>query len=127
MDRRKFLKNIVFVAPVATVPGFALAAPAAPRRLRFYHTHTSEKLDVTYYEDGLYLPDAMDAVNHMLRDHRSDEIAQMDPALPGSAARGPSRSSPLIAPRPPTKCYGNEVAAWPGAACTFRPGRLTSG
>jgi uncharacterized protein YcbK (DUF882 family) len=81
MDRRKFLKNIVFVAPVATVPGFALAAPAAPRRLRFYHTHTSEKLDVTYYEDGLYLPDAMDAVNHMLRDHRSDEIAQMDPAL----------------------------------------------
>jgi uncharacterized protein YcbK (DUF882 family) len=36
---------------------------------------------VIYHEDGLYLPDAMAAANQVLRDHRSDEIAQMDPAL----------------------------------------------
>ena len=54
------------------------AAPAEPRRLRFYHTHTGEKLDVVYHEKGDYLPDAMGELNYLLRDFRSGDVVDMD-------------------------------------------------
>jgi len=60
------------------LPGLVFAAPAKPRRLRFLHTHTSEKLEVVYYENGAYLPDAMDELNFLLRDFRSGDVVDMD-------------------------------------------------
>ena len=81
MNRRKFMTNVALAAPLAALPTLCLAAPAAPRSLRFYHTHTGEKLDVLYYEHGGYLPDALDAVNQLMRDHRSGEVTRIDPKL----------------------------------------------
>jgi uncharacterized protein YcbK (DUF882 family) len=75
--RRRFLHGLGLSAAVLASPA-ALAALAEPRRLRFYHTHTSEKLDIVYHEAGAYIPDALQAVNHLLRDFRSGEIAVID-------------------------------------------------
>lgn len=79
-SRRRFVKTLAVAAPVVAVamPGLSFAKTAEPRRLRLYHTHTAEKLDVVYHEDGVYLPDAMGELNNLLRDHRSDELVDMD-------------------------------------------------
>lgn len=50
-------------------------------RLRLYHTHTNEWLDTVYRVGDAYLPDAMDRLNHFLRDHRTGAIHQLDPRL----------------------------------------------
>jgi uncharacterized protein YcbK (DUF882 family) len=49
--------------------------------LRFYHTHTSEKLDVVYLENGAYVPEALQQINYLLRDFRSGDVHTIDPRL----------------------------------------------
>ena len=51
------------------------------RRLAFANLHTGENLDVAYWENGTYLPDALQAVNHVLRDHRNNEVHEIHPQL----------------------------------------------
>jgi uncharacterized protein YcbK (DUF882 family) len=53
----------------------------APRRVKFHNLHTDEKLDAVYWEDGQYVPDALHAVNHVLRDFRTGDMHMMDPGL----------------------------------------------
>jgi len=74
------LKTAAFALPAAALPVPGLAS-TEPRHLRFHHTHTGEKLDLVYHENGAYLPDALDEVNYLLRDFRSDDVFPMDPAL----------------------------------------------
>lgn len=57
-----------------------LAAPEA-RSLSFYNLHTEEKLNVIYWQNGQYQPDALTAINRVLRDHRNDEQTPIDPQL----------------------------------------------
>jgi uncharacterized protein YcbK (DUF882 family) len=80
-SRRRFVQTLALAAPAMALPGLSFARSAEPRRLSFYHTHTSEKLSVVYHENGAYLPDAMGELNYLLRDHRSDDVIDMDPAL----------------------------------------------
>lgn len=69
--------------------GFAapwiIAAPraraAAPRAISFQHTHTGEALALTYAVGDQYLPQALGAVDRLLRDHRTQAVHSMDPAL----------------------------------------------
>jgi uncharacterized protein YcbK (DUF882 family) len=56
-------------------------APTGPRKVAFHNLHTGEKLDAVYYEQGRYLPDAMLAVNHLLRDYRTGDSHPIDPRL----------------------------------------------
>lgn len=79
--RRDLLKSAACLLPAAAVPGWAMAAPNQTRRLRFSHTHTSEKLDVVYNDGGVYLPDALDEINGLLRDFRSGEVHPIDTGL----------------------------------------------
>ncbi len=45
------------------------------RSLRLVSLHTGERLNVTYFErSGGYLPDALDAINYQLRDHRTGDV-----------------------------------------------------
>jgi len=68
----------------AAIAGLLLA-PASratePRALAFYHTHTGERLRVTYAANGTYLPEALDEINHFLRDFRTGDVYRMDPQL----------------------------------------------
>jgi uncharacterized protein YcbK (DUF882 family) len=59
----------------------ALILSEDARRVRFHNLHTDEKLDAVYYERGAYVPDALSAVNHVLRDFRTGDVHPMDPAL----------------------------------------------
>lgn len=57
----------------------ASAAPRPiPRRLAFHNTHTGEDVDVVYWSDGRYLPDALAEINRVLRDHRTSEVKAID-------------------------------------------------
>jgi uncharacterized protein YcbK (DUF882 family) len=50
-------------------------------RLRFYHTHTGERLDVVYRRGDQYIPEALDKLDHYLRDHRTGDVRHFDPRL----------------------------------------------
>ena len=84
MQRRAFLKSSLFLAaPSLSLPALAKTAqPASGERvLRLYNTHTGEKLKSTFWAEGEFIPDAMKDINKVLRDHRNNKIAQMDPEL----------------------------------------------
>ena len=53
----------------------AISSPA--RRLRLYNTHTAETLDVTYFENGEYHPQALAELDFILRDFRANEAMPM--------------------------------------------------
>jgi len=82
--RRSLLKLAGSLATLAAAPLPALASnPATPVacELRFFHTHTSEKLSVVYAENGTYVAPALAEVNHFLRDFRSGAVHPIDPQL----------------------------------------------
>ena len=84
MQRRAFLKSsLLLAAPSLSIPALAKTAqPASGERiLRLYNTHTGEKLKTTFWAEGEFIPDAMQDINKVLRDHRNNKIAQMDPEL----------------------------------------------
>jgi uncharacterized protein YcbK (DUF882 family) len=92
--RRHFIRRAgaLALAGIAT-PALASRPPAAPaaasttagapsdRRLAFQHLHTGERLTVVYAEQDRYLPDALGALNRLLRDHYSGEVGTIAPAL----------------------------------------------
>ena len=71
------------LAAALAVVGFTQVAPAAgdTRNLAFYNVNTKETLEVVYKVDGRYVPEAMQQINHMMRDWRRDEATEMDPEL----------------------------------------------
>jgi len=77
---RKYWNTLLIVA-LAIVPVAATVSKTDERQLSFYHTHTSESLTVTYYRDGEYVPSALADLNHFLRDFRTDDAVNMDPAV----------------------------------------------
>ena len=85
LSRRQFLRlGAAFTAGLA-LPGplHAALTPAShqERRLVFFNTHTREKLDVCYAQGAAYRPEALDAVNMILRDHRTNEVSPIDTRL----------------------------------------------
>lgn len=80
-ERRRLLRLGAMVLPM--VAGRLSAADVEPgaRRLALYNTHTGENLTVTYHADGQYVEDSLSAIDHLLRDHRTDEIRAIDVRL----------------------------------------------
>jgi uncharacterized protein YcbK (DUF882 family) len=50
-------------------------------RLRLYHTHTNERLDVVYRRGDHYVPSALGQLDHFLRDHRTGTVHHYDPRV----------------------------------------------
>ncbi len=78
---RRRLITAVGATTLLVGPRWARASLAAPRALSFDHLHTGEKLVVEYFDAGRYQPDALNAINHLLRDFRSGDVGNIDPAL----------------------------------------------
>lgn len=79
--RRQFLTAAATIGAAVLLPR-PLRARSAPRTLDFLHTHTGERLlGVEYFTGIRYVPSALDELNHLLRDWRTDEIHTIDPAL----------------------------------------------
>jgi uncharacterized protein YcbK (DUF882 family) len=61
----------------------AIAMPRGPgrRALAFHNLHTGEALNLVYWAEGAYLPDARQRIDYLLRDFRTDEVHPIDPRL----------------------------------------------
>jgi uncharacterized protein YcbK (DUF882 family) len=70
------LSFLLILIPLAS-PAIALSE----RSLSFYNTHTGEKLTVIYRRHGNYIPESLEKINTILRDHRSGDIHPIDPKL----------------------------------------------
>ena len=81
MDRRRFLRTLVTAAPLLALPAAGSAVPADFRALGFTHLHTGERLAVEYMSRGVYVPDALASIDHLLRDFRTSDVHPIDPAL----------------------------------------------
>lgn len=53
----------------------------AEYRLRFYHIHTGERLDVVYRRGDSYDSNAEAQINQYLRDYRTGDVRKYDPSL----------------------------------------------
>lgn len=82
LTRRRFLKLGAFLAAGLVLPPSLHAIPRpdarGEHRLKFFNTHTQERLEVCYLRDGQYHPEAIEAVNNILRDHRTNEVHPID-------------------------------------------------
>ncbi len=85
IDRRRFLGLCGLTAAASLVPASAWAlgrGPGASERTLFLHNiHTGESLERTYFAHGAYRPEALSDIDRLLRDHRTGEVAPIDPAL----------------------------------------------
>jgi len=57
------------------------ASASGDRQLSFLHTHTNQRITVTYYCDGAYVPEALEELNRFLFDFRTGDVVDMDPEL----------------------------------------------
>jgi uncharacterized protein YcbK (DUF882 family) len=80
---RKLCVSLILFLPLAALGYATESAVSSPReyRLRFYHTHTRERLDVVYRRGDQYIPEALDQLDHFLRDHRTGDVRHFDPRL----------------------------------------------
>jgi uncharacterized protein YcbK (DUF882 family) len=74
---------LVLLATLAVPSNTALttAPPARQFRLRLYHTHTNDRIDIIYRRGDTYLPKALNDLDHFLRDHRTGDVHHFDPQL----------------------------------------------
>jgi uncharacterized protein YcbK (DUF882 family) len=84
LRRRQLLRTGLALAGAAlapAVPAWALADQEV-RRVSFLNVHTGEASpQIAYWENGAYVPEALEAVNHALRDWRNNKTHVIEPGL----------------------------------------------
>jgi uncharacterized protein YcbK (DUF882 family) len=55
--------------------------PLPEHRLLLFHLHTNERINIVYRRGDSYLPDAVNQLDHFLRDHRTGDVTNLDPRL----------------------------------------------
>lgn len=83
-SRRQFIKKTAqlgIALAVGSHPVVAGAKKLEKKTLSFYHTHTQQSLDVTYFRHGMYDSAALGQVNKYLRDFRTGEVHTIDKSL----------------------------------------------
>ena len=63
------------------VSAWAARQTSGERVISLQQMHTGEKLSTVYWCEGQYVREALNDINNILRDHRSDEVAMIDPSL----------------------------------------------
>lgn len=84
VGRRELLRLGIGAAAAAAVfqPAESLAMiKAPPRRLSMLNLHTGERISAEYWSKGRYVRDAVQAINRVLRDHRTGAVHAIDPKL----------------------------------------------
>ena len=71
---------LLLVAPMGQTLRSATFTPRE-YRLRFYHTHSNERLDIVYRRGETYLPESLAKLDHYLRDSFTGEVRHFDPHL----------------------------------------------
>ncbi len=83
MGRRRFLKIGAVAAAAGLLPFPVVKAYcfSPTRSLSLYSPNMRESFNGVYYAAGKYLPDAMEKIDHIMRDHRTGDIHWIDPDL----------------------------------------------
>ncbi|WP_119167447.1 DUF882 domain-containing protein [Algihabitans albus] len=85
LSRRDVIAGLTGTAALTLLGGTTFAASSAfagePRALAFRNLHTDETLETIYWADGGYRHEALQQINHILRDWRTGDLQEMDPAL----------------------------------------------
>ena len=71
---------IALAFPMLVLPR-RVHAGTAPRSLALAHTHTGEALTIQYAQGDAYVPAALRALDHLLRDFRTGEAHPIEPRL----------------------------------------------
>ena len=75
-------KLFIFCTLLAVLPAGAgdlgSQATSLSYRLRLYHLHTGEHIDVVYRIGDQYQPDGIAQLDHFLRDHRTGDVKDYD-------------------------------------------------
>ena len=86
-SRRRVLKAggaLAGVSAAALLSGAAHSGETqkpASRRIALLNLHTDERLEVEYFREGAYVPDALSKIENCLRDFRTGERHPIDPRL----------------------------------------------
>jgi uncharacterized protein YcbK (DUF882 family) len=84
ITRRRMLAGTAALSGTAALwPQLLRAAPQgiAARRIALSNLHTGERLDIEYFRDGSYVPEALAALEVLLRDFRNGDKHAIDPKL----------------------------------------------
>lgn len=81
LNRRRFLQLSLALSSALVLPTAFASSRPADRSLALHNLHTGEKITATYWAEGQYQADELAAINRVLRDHRTGDIAEMDPHL----------------------------------------------
>jgi uncharacterized protein YcbK (DUF882 family) len=81
--RRRFLRWGIAAAAASVVPmrAWAAALGTGQRHLSFTNLHTGENLTAVYWSNGAYERNAIDEINHLLRDFRTGDVYPIDLGL----------------------------------------------
>jgi uncharacterized protein YcbK (DUF882 family) len=83
--RRLFIKMTIFSGLTAFLPFRALASipdiSPQERTLWLYNPVAEETLTATYWFNGHYVPDALEKIDYLMRDHRTGEVKSIDLGL----------------------------------------------
>jgi uncharacterized protein YcbK (DUF882 family) len=83
LTRRQLLRASLGLAAglmVAPKCAFAIASREV-REIGLHNVHTGDAGRFVYYENGRYVPQALAALNHLLRDFRTEDVHAMDTML----------------------------------------------
>lgn len=86
--RSSLLKSVIvgllastFLAPAPANAAATEVSAGGEYRLRFFHLHTGERLDIVYRKGDHYIPEALDFLDRYLRDHRTGDIRHYEPKV----------------------------------------------
>jgi uncharacterized protein YcbK (DUF882 family) len=83
-SRRRVLQaggSLAGMSAAGLLAGTARSEESSPRRIALLNLHTDERLDVEYFRAGAYRPDALAAIDSLLRDFRTGERHEIAPSL----------------------------------------------
>lgn len=73
-----FAATALVAAPTYSRASGLLRGAGDIRRLRMYSPRTGEHLDMIYWIDGKYVPEAVQEVNYLMRDWRTNDVKNID-------------------------------------------------
>lgn len=77
---KPFFKTILMLLGMVAVTSLS-GNTGGERMLKFYHTHTGDSLQIVYFRQGEYDPDALDQLKVFLADWRNGKQRDLDPKL----------------------------------------------
>ncbi|MCV6612361.1 MAG: DUF882 domain-containing protein [Amphritea sp.] len=90
-SRRTFLRRMGLLTAGSALSSqtlnqqlYAQTAPKLPKQdlsLSFSNLHTGESLKTTFFAEGQFIPESMQEISRLLRDHRNNQVGEMNPQL----------------------------------------------